>query len=63
MVFFNCSNCKEPTWSSDFRFQISGEMILRVYKKVCPHCKKELEFFWHENDDQIKEEEKLKWGE
>lgn len=59
MVFFNCSYCKEPTWSTDFNFLISDKMVLRVYKKKCPYCKKEMEFFWHENSDQIYDEGKL----
>jgi len=53
MVFTNCSNCSKPIRATEYKFILSDRMLIRIYKKVCPHCKKELEFFWHENSDQI----------
>jgi hypothetical protein len=34
-------------------------MVLRNYQEECPSCKKTLDFLWHENSDQIFDEEKL----
>ena len=62
MVFTNCSHCSKPIWASDYNFILSDNMLIRIYKKKCPHCKKELEFFWHENSDQIFDEGKLDWS-
>lgn len=63
MVFTNCSYCSKPVWAAEYTFIVSDKMLIRIYKKSCPHCKKELEFFWHENTDQIDEEGKLDWSE
>jgi hypothetical protein len=38
---------------------MSDRMVIRNYQEECPNCGKTLDFFWHENADQIFEKGKL----
>ena len=59
MVFINCSYCMEPLCVINYKVLNSDKMVLRNYQEECPSCKKTLDFLWHENSDQIFDEEKL----
>jgi len=38
-------------------------MVIRTYKEDCSYCHKELNFIWHDNEDQIFEDGKLDFDE
>lgn len=59
MVFINCSYCKEPICVINYKVLNSDKMVIRNYQEECPSCKKTLDFLWHDNSDQIFDEEKL----
>jgi len=59
MVFIQCSYCKEPLCVINYKMMMSDRMVIRNYQEECPNCGKTLDFFWHENADQIFEKGKL----
>ena len=59
MVFIHCSYCEEPLCVINYKLLISDKMVIRNYLEECPCCQKTLDFFWHENSDQIFDEGKL----
>ncbi len=63
MVFINCSYCNEPLCVINYELSLSDQMVIRNYKEECTHCHKELNFIWHDNDDQILKEGMLDFDE
>lgn len=59
MVFINCSYCNEPLCIINYKLILSGKMMIRNYKEKCSSCHVTLDFYWHENSDQIFDEEKI----
>jgi len=59
MVFIRCSYCEEPLCVINYNLLLSDKMVIRNYQEECPCCHKNLEFYWHENSDQIFDEGKL----
>ena len=59
MVFIHCSYCEEPLCVINYSLLLSDKMVIRNYQEECPCCHKTLDFYWHENSDQIFDEEKL----
>jgi len=59
MVFINCSYCNEPQCVINYNLLLSDKMVIMNYQEECPCCHKTLDFYWHENSDQIFDEGKL----
>jgi hypothetical protein len=59
MVFIHCSYCEEPLCVINYNLLLSDKMVIRNYQEECPYCHKTLDFYWHENSDQIFDEGKL----
>ena len=59
MVFIHCSYCEESLCVINYNLLFSDKMVIRNYQEECPSCQETLDFFWHENSDQIFNEGKL----